>query len=291
MTTLAFPLHDLAYARGLAHLGEAVQPDDLGLPVLRRPIPGTEWYDGMLPPPYVAPTPDEVATLATALPDLVSIVGVIRPGSEHPWSGVPGVAPAKQHYVFDPQLPWRPGTRTRRHLTEGERRWRLEMPSGAAVAGTAATLHAQVAAARGFSGSLSAFPAAHFDQLAQAPWGVFFAAVDPRGHIGAMACGALCHSELHLLHIAGSAQGRRTSASYVLMAGITEWCTDAGRRMYLGSQPRTGTPGLARFKARWTNTLEPSHLVRLIVRPAEYQSLGGIPGNPDTFFPAYRTPG
>lgn len=286
-----FPFHDLAYARALTHLGEAETVQDLRIPVLRRPIPGTSWSDGTLPSPYVDPTPDEVAKLADALPELVSIVGVIRPGSTHRWSGLADVSAGKDHYVFEPTRPWKLSRRARRHLAGGQRPWRFELAQGSRVAAEAAAMHARVAGFRGFAGSSVDFPAVHFDQVAHAHWGVYFTAVSPEGKLGAVACGAVSADELHLLHLTVSREGLRSAASYVLMAGLTGWCSQSGRRMFLGSQPRTGTPGLARFKARWSNDRMPSHMIRVVVRPALYRSLCKSARAGEAFFPGYRSPG
>ena len=98
---------------------------------------------------------------------------------------------------------------------------------------------------RGFAGSGVDFPAVHFCQVADATWGVFFGVVGAGAELGAVACGALWADELHLLHLNVSAEGLRSAASYVLMAGITGWCSETGRTLFLGSQPRTGTTGLA----------------------------------------------
>ena len=285
-----FPLHELSYARGLTHLGEAVVADGLGFPLLRRRISAGPWFDAVLPSPYVAPTPAQVAALSDVLPELVSIVGVIRPGSKQNWAAVSNVVMAKEHYVFEPSRPLELSPRARRHLTAGRRRWRFELARGPAVADEAANMHARVADFRGFAGSAVDFPAVHFRQLAGAPWGVFFTAVGADGELGAVACGALWTDELHLLHLNVSAEGLRSAASYVLMSGITGWCSDTGRTLFLGSRPQTGTAGLARFKARWTNLRLPSHLIRIVVRPAAYESLCRAAETPSGFFPAYRTP-
>jgi len=285
-----FPFNTLLYASSLPHLGEVVTREAVDVPVLVRQIGRTGFRDGMLPWPYVALEGDDVERLRAGFPELVSVVGVIGPSSLWRWPGITEVVRFKDHFVLDPALPFHLSARSRANLRKGERRWSLREVAGRAAARTAAALYRRMAAFRGLAGTLFDFPVTHFERLMGVPAVRCFAVVDADGAWGSCCCGARFGDEFHLLHIAASADGLRSFAAHVLMKEVTARCIAQGVRLFLGGLPRTGMEGLERFKQRWTNTLRPTYLLRLVVQPSACQTLPAAPGYDGAFFPRYRTP-
>lgn len=104
--TLTCPFNQRAYVDGLSRLGSVELNGSGRLALLRRPIPGTEFEDGIGPFPYLwIGTVSEEGSLFEDFPHLVTITAITQPGY------VPASAGAtifKQHYVYDPALPTPP---------------------------------------------------------------------------------------------------------------------------------------------------------------------------------------
>lgn len=290
------PFNSLAYAAGQGHLGLPDSSSCTGLTILRRPVPpsaqvglGTDAADGIGPWPYVWIRGDEdLQSLHTDFPHLVTLSVVTQPGYRPPREAVD--APAlKDHYVYDPSLPaprW--STRTRARIAAAEVRGTFAVTRSPDRVVQMAELYHRFVERRGLVGAYVDFGPPFFATVAGLESGYFFEVRDTEG-VAAMACGVVFEDMLQVLHTASSDDGLRWSASYLLMAGMQDFARERGLRMLTGGLPAGGRPGLARFKARWANTMVPVHLLRIVNDRQRYDEICAAVGSTRTgFFPAYR---
>jgi hypothetical protein len=282
------PFHSEPYLSGFPHVGVVDKRVSAPVPMLRRAIPGSPYFDGLGPWPYMSVAgPGDIPAIADAFSDLVTLTIIAQPGYRpSPERG--NVVHLKHHFLFDPSLPFPAlSKRTREHVRRGAKRTTVEIVDDFDARMELEHLYGLVKHRRGLGGLLD-FPRVHFEALARMPGMMFFRARNAEATIG-MTCGAVFQDRLQLLHIAASEAGLRDDASYVLMQGVVDFCRDRGLVLMMGGTPSRNGAGIGRFKARWSNREEPVFLVQIVNQPAAYAALCGT--SPDaTFFPAYRRP-
>lgn len=284
MNSIGFqPFQDLRYAASYAV--DTRGGDGAGIPLLLRDIPGTGLRDGQLPWPYVRVAQGSLAGLGELAAGLVSLVGVVLPVAAGDAAPSVDLVPFKSHFVFRHDLPPRAlGARSLENLRAGARRWRWRAARGPADWQAFVALYRQLVARRRLAGGFFDFAPSHFAKLAELPF-ITLHGVHDGTEWGSMVCAAEGGGEIHFLHIVNSAEGLRTSASYVLMDAVLAAARLRGMDIYLGSTPAGDSGGVARFKTRWSNSTQPSQLLRMVIDPVAYARLA-VDGNP--FFPAYR---
>lgn len=289
----SFPFNRPAYAAGLGTIGAPVADPTGRIVLLRRPIPGSDRFDGIGPWPYLwIGDGDDIAALRDGFGDLVTVTAVAQPGLD-PRRIDPSIDAVllKQHFVFDPRLPV-PALSRRSHA-------RLRRAQAVGVFDVVADRGERLAIApvyegllgrRGLKGGLFDFPAAHFASIADLPESVFFRAARAGG-IGAMACGIVHGDMLQVLHIAISEDGLDWHASYLLMRGMQDFAREHGLRLLTGGMPDGARDGLRTFKLRWSNAFAPVHLIRIVNDRDACRALSEARGAVgSSYFPAYRTP-
>lgn len=297
MGPLPFSRRD--YCLSLPHLGRPVAADGLDTALLARAIPGSRRSDLVGPWPYtVAPRPGLAGAALAALrrDAYVSLTMVLRPDvpADHvaalgaALDGSAELAPLKDHYVRDPDLPTPTlRARTRQNLRLGERHWHLRRLAPTEISRVCSTLQQQLAARRRLSDH-ARVPARHFRVIAELEGIEAMAAVDADGP-GAVLIAARSGCETHLLHFLTSPRVIRTCGSYLLwMEAIRLWASDGC--VYLGGAPGSADgPGIAQFKARWANRIAPVLLMKAVLDGEAYGALAARAPAGGTFFPAYRT--
>jgi hypothetical protein len=282
-----FPFHARRYLSGFPHVGAASFRADAPAGVIRRAVPGSDLFDGLGPWPYFRSRDrGDIAALAAAFPDLVTIAVITQPGFRP--AGDEGTL-LKEHFLFDPDLPPPPlSRRARQRIRAAGQAWQVDCPAGEAERMELGALYRQVARRRDFAGGFFDFPPAHFAALAGLDGMVYFR-IGKDGEAAGMACGALFEWELHLLHIAIADRALPENVSYPLMQAILDYCRERKVVLMMGGTPRTDGDGIARFKRRWTNRTAPVHLTRIVNRPDAYAAL--CRDRPASgYFPAYRDP-
>jgi hypothetical protein len=284
------PFGGIGYMSGLRHIGEP-EPSRTGLfSILRRRIAQSGLSDGMGPWPYLwIEGPQDMASLYNDFRHLVSITAVTQPGF------VPGLPEAdmtllKQHFVYDPRLPRPPlsrraGLRLSRTLMTSF--CRLVTDEGRLARMTA--MYEGLKARRHLFGGHFDFPAQHFESLHRMENAVFVEVGDASG-IGAAACGVLFQGILQILHTVTSEHGLRWDASYRLMAGLQDYADEHQVRLLTGGLPDGGSPGLLAFKKRWSNSVAPVYLLKIINDRAAYAALCRDSPERSGYFPLYRAP-
>jgi len=292
---MSHPYASLAYARSLAHVGEACAVPEWGGHVLARPTPHGAARDAMGPYPLtvIAPGADLAAGLARLTDQgLVSVVLVLddrlRPEMAALAQAFDFVRPFKSHFLHDRRVGALDlGKHHRYELRRAQARVEArEIALGDHLAAWQ-TLYGELAARHGLGG-LHAFPAAHHAALATLP-GVrtFGAFVEDRlvsAHV------FVTHDGYAVSHLAASAiEGYETGAAYAVNALAIEALTDCdtinfGGGAGLGEDP---ADGLVRFKKGFSNRTAPAWLCGKVLDPASYATLSaGFAAS--GFFPAYR---
>ncbi|MFZ4654018.1 MAG: hypothetical protein ACOYLM_06550, partial [Methylococcaceae bacterium] len=117
------PFHADTYVKGLSTIGTPAAHRSGHFYILKRPIEGTPYYDGVGPWPYLYVEHDRMLdALRDDFQDLVTLTVVTQPGFI---PRVTGLAPIflKEHYVFDPSRPIPTlSTRARKRLATVEQR-------------------------------------------------------------------------------------------------------------------------------------------------------------------------
>lgn len=285
----SFAFHAARYLAGFPHVGGVELRRDAPAGVIRRAIAGTDLVDALGPWPYFrARGAGDVADLAAAFPDLVSVAIITQPGFR-PECDDGAATLLKEHFLYDPDLPPPPlSRRARQRIREVSRTWQVDYPETQSARMELAGLYRQVALRRAFAGGFFDFPRAHFAALAGLD-GMAYFRIGKDGETAGMACGALFEAELHLLHIAIADDALAQNVAYPLMQAILDYCRERKLVMMMGGTPRTDGDGIARFKRRWTNRRAPVYLTKAINRPDAYAALCRDRPASD-FFPAYRSP-
>ena len=284
------PFNAEEYVAGLGGLGTPERSARGGFSILTRPIPGTDMSDGVGPWPYLwISGPDDIAALHEDFRHLLTVTAVTQPGYV-PDGATVDAALLKMHYVYDPGRPPAPmSRRARLRLRRCEERASFDVVVPFARRMRMAAIHARLVSRRGLPGDYTSFTPQHVEALARLESSVFFEVRDADG-IGAMACGVLFGEQLQILHMAGTDEGLRWNASYLLMAGLQQYATEYGVQLMTGGMPDTRTDGLRIFKQRWANHSEPVYLLRVVNDKPAYAALCGHRLAETPFFPAYRAP-
>lgn len=282
--------HSLEYAKTLSNIGTAELSQDATIPILIRKIPGTNFFDGMLPWPYVQPSsPSEFERLIEAYPNLISITGNLSPSTAMEVNRQKCITPHKEHFLYDPQLPLSLSSRARRHVRDGGKVHQFFESTKAADLVTAeiVNLYDQFLTRKNLSSTFFQFPREHFSFLLKHEYSKIFYTKDVDGAVSAIALGYGFENAIHLIHIIIADQGLMTDAGYVLMNGITDHAYQNALRVYFGGIPDQKVGGLYTFKKRWSNNTAWAHILKLNMQPQIYAELTQI--HAPNFFPAYRS--
>jgi len=252
-----------------------------------RKIAGTEYFDGVLPWPYVTFREGGEALLKNEYNDLITITGVIAPSGLRPSSTANDheLVPFKNHFIFDPSLgSIKLSKKSASNLRKGSKIWQAVDANTGEGWKTFVHLYRKFVLEKKLTDGFFDFKPEHFFCLSRIKGIQMFGVRSSTGW-GAMACGALSGRELHLIHNQTSEQGRQSFASYVLMETITRYCEYKGLILFIGGLPNGADEHLLRFKKRWTNKTLSAWLLKIVIRPDIYEKLA-MSGN--TFFPGYR---
>ena len=292
---MTHPYATAAYAKSLAHVGEAFAVPEWGGHVLVRPTPDGVSRDAMGPYPLTALPPDAdlpggLARLARA--GLASVVLVVderlRPSGDALAEAFDFARPFKSHHLYDRGLG--PLAYSKHHRYELKRALaRVEareivladhLPAWSALYGELAARHGL--------GGLHAFPAAHHQALARLPglraFGAFAEGRLVSAHL------FVTHEGYAISHLAASApEGYATGAAYAVNdLAITALSVCAA--INFGGGPGAGDDpddGLVRFKRGFSNRTAPAWLCGKVLDAAAYERLSrGFAQS--GFFPAYR---
>ena len=285
------PFNAPPYLSGLTHLGSTVSHPTHPISILKRLIPGTSCYDGVGAWPYICINgPDDLEALANGFPDMLTITAVTQPGYVPPDETKNSLVLFKQHYAYDPRLPLKAlSTRTVARLKQCEKTTAFHMVTDTARHLRMAHLYNRLKIRRDLTNAYLDFPLSHFEQIAALKSSIFFEVTHPDG-IGAIACGVIWGDVLQMLHMACSDDGLKWNASYRLMAGLQAFSKNQNIRLLTGGMPAGGSKGLDVFKSRWSNTMVPVYLLRIINDQKQYSALCAQVGSDQTYFPAYRGP-
>lgn len=289
-SAMTCPFNSVAYLSGLSNIGTPESDEHGQLSVLKRRIPGSELYDGIGPWPYLwVESQQVIRALQEAFQDLVTLTVVTQPGyvPRGPWSGSTFL---KNHFVYDPVLPEPPmSKRTRIRLSKCEARASFSLITGHERRMACIALYRRLMQRRGLVGCFVDFPDGHFNSISLLENSVFFEVADSEG-TGAFSCGVVFNGILQVLHMASSDEGLRWNASYLLMKGMQDYARSNRVRLMTGGMPDAGSPGLQKFKRRWSNAFEPVHIMKIINNAALYDKLCEESGRTLRFFPGYRAP-
>ena len=284
------PFHADTYVKGLSTIGTPAAHRSGHFYILKRPIEGTPYYDGVGPWPYLYVEHDRMLDAPRDdFQDLVTLTVVTQPGFI---PRVTGLAPIflKEHYVFDPSRPIPTlSTRARKRLATVEQRALFEEVIEPEDQLAFTPLYRDLIQRRSLSETYLDFSVEHFESIAALNHGIFFRVRDDVS-IGAMACGVVFGDVLQILHMVFTPAGLRWNASYLLMKGLQDHALAHRLRLMTGGMPAGASEGLRLFKARWANRLEPVYLLRRINAPSTYQGLCRERGTHPRYFPAYRAP-
>lgn len=289
----SFPFNRLAYAEGLDNIGRPLLDAASRVVVLKRPIPGSDRFDGAGPWPYLwISDAGDLAALRDEFCDLVTITAVTQPGLDpRSLDASLDAVLLKQHFVFDPALPVPAlSRRSSERLRGAEKEGVFALVDDRIERLAIVPVYDGLLGRRGLKGGLFDFPAEHFEAIADLPESVFFRA-STGGAIGAMACGVVVGDMLQVLHTAISEAGLGWHASYLLMRGMQDYAIAHRLRLLTGGMPDGAREGLRTFKLRWSNAFAPVYLVRIVNDRAAYQALSRARGTEgSSYFPAYRAP-
>lgn len=289
-----------AYATSLAEQGEALDLPRCGGHLIRRAIPGAAAHDASGPYPLLACSDwsaleDDLAGLrglasVVAVPDPLTAPGdgelrrafrdLVRPFKLHHVAdlGVPAARRTSEHHL-----------RELRKVPASLRVERVERPADELEAWCG--LYGALVRSRGIRGA-SRFSRESFRRQFAVP-GLSAYAATLEGVVVAMALwfddGE--HAWYHLA--AADAAGRRSGASYAIVARALDDLADGGVRLadLGGAAGLVDDPadGLARFKRGWATGTRVAHLCGRILDPGLYARLVlERPGSGDDHFPAYR---
>ncbi len=284
--------HHFDYSTTLSNIGCAKHRTQCPFPVLIRPIPGSDLFDGLLPWPYIQLTDlNELEQLVNHHPSLVTITGIAAPSSsaDLAMENHRYVQRYKDHFVYDPRLPLILGARTRRHIKNGHKLNSAfnDAKDHPSLAGDIANIYSQFLKRKNLPGNFFQFTQNHFELFCKADCAKIFTTQDSQSNLSAAALGYLDGGSLHLVHIIISDLGLKNDAGYVLMSKIIDFAMTNNLLVFMGAMPSQKTGGLYRFKKRWSNRLMESYLLKMIVRSEPYLQLCGE--NPvEDFFPPYR---
>jgi len=283
-------------AEGVTHsLAIESEGDPLVLPVIARPIEGTDRLDAISPYGYPGasrapddpPRPDQVDWSATGL---VSLFVRDRIGDA---ACLAGGTVRSEVQIADPRGEDGMRKRLREQVRKNERRgWHVAAEPGvAAEPDDRAAFEAAYAEtmARTGAGDRYLYSSEYFEAVLSAPtaWLLLAGRNDARAEAGAIAAASDGH--LHY-YLGGTAEsGLADSPMKNLFAAMISLAGELGLSLNLGVGV---TPGdsLESFKQGFANATAPFRTHEVICDPAAYEELSGAAGDaPAGFFPAYRS--
>ena len=169
------PFNSLHYLNGLANIGYAEVDKNGRTVVLRRPIEGTTFFDGIGPWPYLwVNGPRDIDDLCESFRHLVTLTIVTQPGY------IPKVSKGdvrflKQHFVYDPSVPLHSlSKRSLSRLLKSEKIGTFEKVVDMEERMVIADLYKTLIKRRNLSGGFFDMPNSHFKAIAELESAVFF---------------------------------------------------------------------------------------------------------------------
>jgi hypothetical protein len=292
---MTHPYASEAYARSLAHVGEAFAVPEWASHVLTRPTPDDRGRDAIGAYPLAVISPD--ADLAGGLErlkaaGLISVVLVtderLRPDAPTMEAAFDFVRPFKSHFLYDRSLgPLAYGKHHRYELKRALARVEAREIALAEHLEAWTALYGELAARHGFTG-LHAFPAAHHETLMRLPGVRTFAAFVEDRLVSAHVF--VSHRGYAVSHLAtSSAEGYANGAAYAVNDLALTALDDCQLINFGGGAGVTDDPsdGLVRFKKGFSNNAARSYLCGKVLDGAAYEMLS-VGFAQDGFFPAYR---
>jgi hypothetical protein len=292
---MTHPYATEAYARSLAHVGEAFPVPEWDSHVLVRPTPDGRGRDAIAAYPLAVISSG--ADLAGGLQrleaaGLVSVVLVtddrLRPDASAMDAAFDFGRPFKSHVLYDRALG--PLAYGKHHRYELKRALARVEPREIALADHLPAwqaLYGELAARHGFRG-LHAFPAAHHQALARLPgvrtFGAFVRDRLVSAHL------FITHDGYAVSHLAASsAEGYASGAAYAVNDLAVRALDDCQLINFGGGAGFADDPsdGLVRFKKGFSNNAAHSYLCGKVLDDAAYEMLSAGCAQ-DGFFPAYR---
>jgi hypothetical protein len=292
------PYSAAAYGACFAEHGRPLFHEPWQVPLLLRPIAGTQWHDaaGCYPLTLL----DDVRVLAPGLDALrhqgaVSLVTVCDPLVMPPVADMAAAfdicRPFKTHYVVDFSRPFginRPAQR--RHYRIATAAVSVELCDFAAHFDLWCSLYAELVVERQITG-VAAFGAEHFSGYRHLAGLDCFRAV-AGDEVVALALFARSGSVVHYHLVAAGKRARATRALYAVFPAVLKHYSGY-KALNLGGAPGNSDDprhGLAYFKSGFANTTAESYICGAVLDPERYGQLAGADADSAGFFPAYRQP-
>ncbi len=290
------------YARAFAEWGEPLYLPHAGGYLLKRPIPGTEFYDATNCYPLLSCNrwsrlADDLKELAR---ELVSLVVVTDPFAEFNYPQMLSLfrdvfRPFKYHYVIDlSAFTWQTlPSHHRRNVRKASRAGEVERCTLPEIyLSDWKALYANLIHRHHIRG-IAAFSEASFEQQFRVPGLHVFRAVREERTVGMILW--IVHHQVGYYHLAAyNEEGYHHRASYALFWNSIRYFQQLGLEyLNLGGVPGTKdnpNSGLARFKRGWATDTRLSYLAGIIFQREVYHKLLKQKGvNDNGFFPAYRS--
>jgi hypothetical protein len=291
---LTYDLPDYLYS--LEHIGSKLNLPKSGISLVKRPIDGTNHFDGMGVWPYCTqPNPEVIQIFREEMisEGLISYFAILRP--DYPASANAfktngfEIHKLKEHFVYDPSLP-EPcySSKTRFNINRGKKLWKLEPIALQCYANEIASFHERLASLKSFS-RITHLKSSHFTKLAKLQGVHTVGAFDKMG-LGAVLITVHDGNEIHFHTLTGAERAYKKNAFYALYNDALErW----GRSslIYLGGVPFSeNAQGISRFKKRFSNRYASVEMVRIILNREISQELArNKNATANDWFPPYRT--
>ena len=268
-------------------------PSRVALPLVVRPIPGSDLLDAISPYSYpggaVSGEPIDPASIDLAGSGLVSIF--VRDRLGHPPS-LSGGTERSVVLLSDPELPRKSRMSDRQQIRKNEEAGysaeRVEGPRSTTadldgfLTVYTETMHAVSAAEHYF------FDADYFATLLASPRSWLVKVLGPEGDVAAAALAVISDGFLHY-YLSGTADAHRRGApSKNLIVATTDFAEELGLPLNLGGGLRPGD-GLEEFKRGFANRELPFRTHELVCDRDAYERLSHG-HRAEGFFPLYRAP-
>lgn len=289
---MTYPFSTTGYAAAVAEMGPVVPIESLGIWALKRPIPGTAYFDAIALYPQCLPrAPQSRAQLCSELADLalVSLVCVVDPlAKDRSWyQDVFDMARVyKTHYFAEGPEAGRYGRHHRRYVRRAQKVCQTRAVSLGDYLEEWCTLYDGLIS-RNHLSEEHRFPRSYFENLVDLPGVDFFGAFIE----GTLAAGVLLvkYKDWATGYLGATSEaGYRLGAAYALFDHFITYYTPA-TRVNLGGIADVSRPGadLSFFKKGFATATRDSWICGVIADPARYADLVGT-APATTYFPAYR---
>ena len=281
-------------AEGVTHtLAIEGGPEGLLLPVIVRPIPGSDHRDAASPYGYPGANPTEAEPPDPSAIDwsptgLVTLFVRDRVGAR----SFAGGTVRAQVNVADPRAETGMRKRLREQIRSNERRgWRV-----AAEPGRGAEPSDREAFERAYAETMARtgaaerylFDSAYFERVLAAETAWLLLAGRPGEGPAAGAIAVTSDSYLHYFLGGTRDEGLEDSPMKNLFAAMISLAGELGLRLHLGGGVEPGD-SLDSFKRGFANAEAPFLTHEIVCDAGAYEGLGGSPSGPgESFFPAYR---